>query len=531
MGNMSKLRTQTIRLAALMLAIAGCTSNETDSSKPGAFEQTYWVEDYVGDLSFPWSMTWLPDGSILLTERLGKIKQIRNGEVVGEIVGVPEVLTTSPYDGLLDIKLDPDFATSPYVYLTYTRGTATARVGVVYRALLQGNRLVDGQELFSTSPPAPTGGPNITRIQFLPDKSLVAAVGSSGNPGNGMVQRVDGDIGKIIRIYRDGTIPDDNAFAVANANAKPQLWASGLRSLGGFALDNENRLWGVDIGPQGGDELNLLEPGGNYGWPLITWGFDYSGFALSDKQTAAGFVDPVVVWSPSIAPSGLTYYRGGAFPSWQGDLFVGSLADQDIRRLRIVDNKLVQQERLIPELNERVRSVEAGPDGFLYAVTDSANGKILRIRPGQPAGEDLARVAQPFEMPDNATIFDRLREHGVMQDDETSIADQTAYDPVRAESLFVQTCGTCHTFNDVGSGNIGPSLDGIVGRRSGTLPGFAYSAAMSDEETSVVWGYFTVTAFLTNPEAYYPGNKMASAPVPYEDALQISIYLNHGKTF
>lgn len=511
--------------AAVVFALVACAPADLEVGEAAPFERPYWIEDYVSELSFPWSMAWLPDGSLLLTERLGNIKRVRNGEVVGEVTGLPEVLTASPYDGLLDIKLDPDFETTRYVYLTYTRGTPTARTGVVYRARLEGDRLAEGAELFSTSPPAPAGGPNITRIQFLPDKSMLIAVGSSGNPGNGMVQRVDGDIGKIIRLYRDGSIPIDNPFA-GNPDARPQLWATGVRSLGGFALDDNGQLWGVDIGPQGGDELNLLEPGRNYGWPLVTWGFDYSGVALSEQQTAAGFVDPITVWSPSIAPSGLVYYTGDAFPNWRGDLFVGSLADQAIRRLRVRGNKVIQEERLQPELNLRIRSLVTGPDGFLYALTDSARGKILRVRPGKPTQEELARAAKPFEMAENTTIVDRLQEHGVLQPEE-----QPVYDPKRAEALFVQNCSTCHRFEDVGYSEIGPRLDDIVGRRSGTVPGYAYSAALADQDTSVIWGYFTIPAFLTSPQAYYPGNKMAAAPLPYSDALQITMYLNRGKTY
>jgi glucose/arabinose dehydrogenase/cytochrome c2 len=528
---MNKRNVRLLMLGAFVLVIAGCTSIEPSKVRPDGFAQAHWVEDYVTGLSFPWAMTWLPDGSLLLTERLGKIKLIRDGKVVADIVGVPEVMAASPYDGLLDVEIDPDFETSPYVYLTYTRGTATERVGVVYRARLEGNRLVDGQELFSTSPPAPTGGPNITRIQFLPDKSLIVGIGSSGQPGSGMVQRVDGDIGKIIRLYRDGTIPDDNALAAADPNAKPELWAIGLRSPVGFALDDDDRLWGLDIGPQGGDELNLLEAGGNFGWPLLSWGFDYSGRAMSDKQSAPGFVDPVVVWSPSIAPSGLTYYRGDAFPGWQGDLFLGALADQAILRLRIRDNKVVQQQLLLSNLNERIRSVEAGPDGLLYAITDSSKAKILRIRPGQPAGADLARVAQPFDMPAGSTIIERLKQHGVMQSEETAAAEALGYDPVRAQFLFAQNCATCHSMEEGAESAIGPSLHGVAGRRSGTLPGYSYSAAMANSATSVVWDYFTLTAFLTSPQAYYPGTKMAAAPLSYADALQVGIYLNGGKTF
>ena len=520
-----------ITLGACLLAAVGCAPDAPVVQQSDPFDEEYWFENYSTELSFPWSMAWHPDGSLLVTERMGKIKRVREGVVVGEIEGVPEVLTASPFDGLLDIKFDPDFDSTGHVYLTHTRGTATARIGVVYRARLQGDRLVDGQELFSTYPPAPTGGPNITRIQFLPDKSMLVAVGSSGNPGNGMVQRVDGDIGKIVRINRDGTIPADNALAVGNPNARPELWATGVRSLGGFALDDDNQVWSVDIGPLGGDELNLLEPGGNYGWPLLTWGFDYSGMALSDQQTAAGFIDPVRVWSPSIAPSGLVYYRGDAFPNWRGDLFVGSLADLAIRRLRIRDNKVVHEERLLPDLNERIRSMAVGPDGYLYALTDAANAKIIRVRPGQPTAQEVARVAKPFEMPAGADIYINMKEHGVMQNEETSLADQAEYDAEHAHTLFTQICAACHTFGDVGVAEIGPDLDGVVGRRSGAAPGYSYSAALANADTSVVWGYFTITAFLTNPQAYYPGNKMAAAPLSYEDARQIAMYLNHGAAY
>jgi glucose/arabinose dehydrogenase/cytochrome c2 len=528
---MIKQRIQVVLLITIFLVLGGCSSKAVGKTKAGAFEQKYWVEDYVTQLNFPWAMTWLPDGTLLLTERFGKIKVVRDGEIVAELEGVPEVMSASPYDGLLDIKIDPDFETSPYLYLTYTKGTATARTGVVYRARLEGNQLVDGQELFRTSPPAPTGGPNITRIQFLQDKSLIVGVGSSGQPGSGMVQRVDGHIGKIIRINRDGTVPNDNAIAVADANAKPELLATGFRSPGGFALNEDGQIWVLDIGPLGGDELNLLEAGGNYGWPLLSWGFDYSGRAMSHQQTAAEFVDPVVVWSPSIAPSGLTYYGGTAFPAWQGDLFIGALSGQAIRRLRIRDGKLLHEERLLADFNERIRSVESGPDGFLYAITDSSKGKILRIRPGQPNGKDLVRVAQPFDMPVGADLYATFKEHGVMQGEETIAAESIDYDAAHAESLFVQNCGTCHTHGESTNSRIGPILDGLVGRRSGSLPGYSYSSALANEKTSVVWDYFTIAAFLTNPQAYYPGTKMASPPISYADAVQISIFLNDGKTF
>ena len=528
---MKRLVSYVVILWFISMFVGGCSVEERSSLGEKAFGPEYWIENYVEGLNYPWSLNWLPNGDLLVTERLGRVKIVREGEVVGELSGIPKVMSASPYDGLLDIKLDPDFDQNSYLYFTYTLGEATARVGAIFRARLEGSQLLDGETIFRSDPAAPTGGPNITRLQFLADKSLLAAVGSSGNPGSGMVQRVDGHIGKIVRLYRDGSIPDDNVFSVANPAARPEIWATGLRSIGGFAFDNEDRLYALDIGPQGGDELNLLEGGNNYGWPLVTWGFDYTGTAMSSRQMAPGFVDPVVVWSPSLAPSGLAYYDGDQFPAWRGDFFAGALGDQTILRLRIKDDKLVHQERLLPELNERIRSVATGPDGFIYAVTDSPRGKILRVRPGQPSSEQLARVAQPFEMPKRTTIIERLAYHGIMQDDQTSVIEREGYDEERAKFLYTQNCASCHSFAEHAAEGIGPSLNNLIGRRSGSIADYPYSPAMGNTETSIVWTYFTITAFLTNPRAYYPGTKMVAAPLSYSDALQVTLYLSDGVAF
>ena len=518
-------------LVPLLFFISSCDSEKNIHSKEKDFQQQFWIEDYTKNLNFPWAITWLPNNDLLITERLGKVKLARDGKVISEIEGVPEVMADSPFDGLLDIEIDPDFIINSYIYLTYTKGSATARVGVVYRAKLEGNRLIEGKELFNTSPPAPTGGPNITRIQFLQDKSMIIAVGAGGNSGNGMVQRIDGDIGKIIRIYRDGTIPNDNIFALENEKSKPELWATGLRSIGGFAIDDNNKLWAIDMGPQGGDELNQIEPGGNHGWPIVTWGFDYSGRSMSNKQSSPGFTDPVLVWSPSISPFGLTYYNGNAFPNWYGDFFVGVLGDQTILRLRVSNGKVLQQENLLPDHNERIRTVETGPDGFIYAVTDSSNGKILRLRPGRPSKEEFKNESLPFDMPKNIGLGERLREHGVMQDEKTMLALQTGYNKKRAEFIYSQNCVSCHSLNADGESKIGPHLEGLAGRRSGSLPNYSYSEAMAlNNRTSVIWDDRTITAFLTNPQSYYPGTKMIAPPLSYEDALQIGTFLTREKS-
>ena len=280
------------------------------------------------------------------------------------------------------------------------------------------------------------------------------------------------------------------------------------------------------MGPQGGDELNLIEGGGNYGFPLVSWGFDYSGRALSEKQTAAGFVDPVVTWSPSISPYGITFYQGEAFPKWNGDFFVGVLGDQTILRMRISDGKLIEQQDLLYHLNERIRSVETGPDGFIYAVTDSSNGKIIRLRPGTPSEKELANVSKPFPMPKNSDIGERLRQHGVMQNEETMLAIQAAYDSERAKFIYNQNCVSCHSLTADNESNIGPHLESIAGRRSGSLPNYNYSKAMKmNNQTSVIWDSRTIAAYITNPQAIFPGTKMVSTPLNFEDAVQVSNYL------
>ena len=204
---MSKLK---LFIILISLIVSGCERNEGNEKNKSNFSESFWIEDYVSNLNFPWSFTWLPNGDLLITERLGKIKLIRNGKFINYIKNVPNVMSSSPFDGLLDITIDPDFLNNSLIYLSYTKGTTTNRIGVVYRAKLENNSLINGKEIYNTSPPAPTGGPNITKLQFLKDKSLVFAVGSSGQHAYNMVQRLDGDIGKIIRINTDGSIPKDN---------------------------------------------------------------------------------------------------------------------------------------------------------------------------------------------------------------------------------------------------------------------------------------------------------------------------------
>ena len=506
--------------AALLLA--GCDQAAT-GPQPG--ENGYWVEQMVDGLDHPWAMAWLPNGDMLITERPGKLRLVRDGVLQQKpIDGVPKVLNTSMFDGLLDVKPDPDFEANKVLYLTFMTGTDSARTGSILRARLDGDRLVDQKIIFSTATPAPPGGPNIVRMLFLPDKTMLVGIGSGGQGNRGMVQRNDNHAGKIIHINRDGSPVPGGPFSKV-AGARPEIWATGFRNAAGLTRAADGSIWAIDIGPKGGDELNLLKPGGNYGWPLVTWGFDYSGRAMSEMQESPEFVDPVATWSPSRAPGDITSYDGDRFPQWRGDLFTSELMGHVVRRLRIRENKVVQEEALLGELRERIRSVSQGPDGYLYAITDSARGRLLRIRPGAPGTAEAGRVAKPFETKTGDMIED-FTNRGVYQERFTQILFNFKYDEARAKSLFGQNCASCHVAGSFTTGEIGPDLNGVAGRRSGQLPGYAYSAAMRDPKTAVQWDRDTLVSFISNPQAYYPGTKMIVSPNDdLESVLQMTTYL------
>ncbi|WP_439533669.1 PQQ-dependent sugar dehydrogenase [Polymorphobacter sp.] len=522
MTGVSALPRAMLILTAALFA-TGCNPANTENA---ASQSGYWVEQVVDGLDHPWAMTWLPNGDMLVTERPGKLRVIRDGALLPEpVAGVPKVLNTSIFDGLLDVKPDPDFKTSRLLFLTFMTGTDSARTGSIMRARLEGNQLVEPQVIFSTSTPAPPGGPNILRILFLPDKTMLVGVGSGGQGSRGMVQRTDNHSGKVIHLNRDGSPVADGPFSKIDG-ALPELWATGFRNAAGLTRAADGAIWSIDIGPKGGDELNLLKPGGNYGWPRVTWGFDYTGRSMSDIQESPDYVDPVAVWSPSRAPSDLVYYDGNRFPEWRGDLFTAELMGHVVRRLRVRNGKVVQEEALLSELDERIRSVAVGPDGYIYAVTDAARGRLLRVRPGTPTAAEATRVAKPFGNTAKGGMIEDFASRGVYQEKFTQILFNFKYDPERAKTLFGQNCASCHVAGSFTTGEIGPNLNGVAGRQSGQLAGYAFSAAMRDEKTSVKWDRDALVAFISNPQAYYPGTKMAVSPMDdLEAVLQITSYL------
>jgi glucose/arabinose dehydrogenase/cytochrome c2 len=523
------LRTLPTMAAASCLALlaTGCTRVNIDEQ---AATTGFWVEQVLDGLDRPWAMTWLPDGDMLITERPGRLRRVSNGVLQpASIEGVPEVLNSSIFDGLLDVKLDPDFATTRTLFLTYVTGTDSARTGRIMRARLDGNRLVDQRVIFSTVNAAPPGGPSIMRMLFLPDKTMLVGVGSGGQGNRGMVQRLDNQAGKIIHLDRDGAAIAGGPFRQVSG-ARPELWAVGFRNSAGLTRAADGTIWTIDIGPKGGDELNVVKPGGNYGWPLVTWGFDYTGRAMSDKQEDPDFVDPVATWAPSRAPGDLMQYNGDRFPEWKGDLFASELMGQVLRRIRVRDNKVVLEEALLGDLRERIRSVATGPDGYIYLVTDSARGRLFRLRPGKAGKGEVGRVAKPYDKSAGGNMEEDFKRRGVYQERFTQVLFNFKYDEAKAKALFGQNCASCHNAGTFTTGEIGPDLNGVVGRQSGQLPGYAYSAAMRNPKTSVKWDNDSLVSFISNAQAYYPGTKMAIAPIDdLETVRQIAAYLERNR--
>ena len=345
-------------------------------------------------LSHPWGMAFLPDGGILVTERnAGRLRMIRDGALDPEpLEGVPEVLSRG-LAGLMDVALHPGFDENRLVYLSYTQPLPdeTGTVAVV-RGRLDGMALRDVEEIFVADP---FGGTTAgARMAFAPGGLLYLTVGGAfrTDPLDSRAQDPGSHAGKLLRLRDDGTVPDDNPFA-GRPGFKPEIYSLGHRNQNGLTLHPETFApMTVEHGVQGGDELNLLEAGRNYGWPVVSYGRQYTGVPVGDGFWAPGMDEPLVFWVPSIAPSGLTWYTGDRFPAWRGNLFVGSMMTGRIPGTghleRIVFNENDEElarESLLTELRQRIRDVRQSPDGLLYVLTDAEDGAVLRIEPVEPA--------------------------------------------------------------------------------------------------------------------------------------------------
>ncbi len=331
-------------------------------------------------LELPWGLAFLPGGDMLITERPGRLRRVApDGTLSVPLAGVPEVFFRGQ-GGLLDVILHPRFEANRLVYVSYAYGGAAANATRVARGRLGAEGLEDVEVIFTVTPTKSTPQHYGGAMAFLPDGTLLLTTGD-GFDYREEAQNLKSLLGKTVRIADDGSIPADNPF-VGRDDAAEAVWSYGHRNPQGLTVDPvSGQVWQHEHGPRGGDELNLLRPGANYGWPAITYGMDYSGAYVSPFTKLPGMEQPVEYWVPSIAPSGLTVYRGAAFPKWQGDLFLGALVDREVRRLRLEDGRVTEQEALFSELGERIRSVDVGRDGYLYLLTDNAQGRLLRVEP------------------------------------------------------------------------------------------------------------------------------------------------------
>ncbi|NIA67399.1 PQQ-dependent sugar dehydrogenase [Pelagibius litoralis] len=330
-------------------------------------------------LDHPWGMAFLPDGGILITERSGTLRLFTDGKLQdGPIDGTPAVAARGQ-GGLLDVAVHPGFAENRLVYLSYAGPGEGGASTEVARGRLDGMALQDVEVLFRAVPKSGGTGHFGSRLVFDGDGKLFISLGDRRQIRE--PQNLGNHIGTVVRLNDDGSVPEDNPF-VGQADALPEIFSYGHRNVQGMTLHPESgQLWAHEHGPRGGDELNLLKAAANYGWPVITHGIDYSGAIISDKTEAEGMEQPVVYWDPSIAPSGMAFYDGEMFPQWQGDLFVGALAHLHLRRLEMEGDKVVGQESLLVDLGERIRDVRSGPDGYLYVLTDSSDGMLIRLEP------------------------------------------------------------------------------------------------------------------------------------------------------
>jgi aldose sugar dehydrogenase len=341
----------------------------------------YRIETLASGLEHPWSLAFLPDGRILVTERAGRLRVIEEGRLREEPVsGVPDSFVRSQ-GGLFEVLPAPDFADSRWIYLSQAHGTAAANTTRLLRGRLDGMTLADVEVLFEARPtrstPVHFGG----RMAFLADGTLVLGLGD-GFDDREDAQRLDSHTGSIVRLHPDGRVPTDNPF-VGRDGVLSEIYSYGHRNVQGLFPDADNNvLWSHEHGPRGGDELNLIEPGVNYGWPVVSHGIDYSGARITPHTSLPGMRDPVRHWTPAIAPSGMTLYQGDLFPEWRGSLFISSLVQRQVRRLTLDGTGIEDEEILFEEIGERLRDIRSGPDGALYLLTDKSDGRVLRVTPG-----------------------------------------------------------------------------------------------------------------------------------------------------
>ncbi|WP_261843804.1 PQQ-dependent sugar dehydrogenase [Aliamphritea ceti] len=345
------------------------------SVSPFAVSQpSFQITEITAQLDRPWSLAELPDDQLLVTERNGRLVRI-NADQIHSIDGVPDVLDAGQ-GGLLDIKLHPQFSENSWLYLSYSHGTQRNNQLRLMRAKLEGNKLVDQQVIFSARPEKSSGLHFAGRIAFLPDNTLLLSIGD-GYKYLEQAQDKTSLLGKIIRLDESGQVPDDNPF-INQPDTAPEIYSYGHRNTQGLVYDPvRQKIFANEHGPKGGDEINIIQSGNNYGWPVITYGVDYSGLSITPYRERPGMEQPLVNWTPSIAPSSITVYYGNMFPELQGDLLSTTLKARHLRWVEMNGDQPGQEHELLGELNERLRYIQTARDGSLYLLTDS--GKLLQL--------------------------------------------------------------------------------------------------------------------------------------------------------
>ena len=379
-------------LSQVSFVQAGDSASQTLSVAVGDVPRgpiTYDLEVQASGLNHPSSIAFLPGGDILITERNAGLTLVSGGEKI-VVEGMPPIHARQQA-GLHDVTLHPEYAENKWVYFSYSHGDAGANATRLARAKLVVLSSENGKKtaqlthldvLFTRMPMSSTSRHYGGRIAFLKDATLLMTVGEGGRYREQAVE-LDNHFGKVIRLHDDGAIPADNPF-VNVEGARPEIFTYGHRNPQGLLVTKEGQIILHEHGPRGGDEINILKMGSNYGWPKITYGIEYSGGAISPYSEAEGMEQSVVHFVPSIAPSGFTRYDGSLFPEWQGDLFVGALARRQVRRISIdAVGGMAKQEKLFTELKARIRDVDVGPDGALYFVTDDKKGRLYRVTPKQ----------------------------------------------------------------------------------------------------------------------------------------------------